>query len=46
MLRLYHKGEKVSLDFILILVLGAWVGINEWRLSRLEKEVKNLKERK
>lgn len=31
----------MSLDFILILVLGAWVGVNEWRLSRLEKEIKN-----
>ena len=35
----------MSLDFILILVLGAWVGVNEWRLSRLENEVKNLKEK-
>ncbi len=36
----------MSLDFILILVLGAWVGVNEWRLSRLENEVKNLKDKK
>ncbi len=36
----------MSLDFILILVLGAWVGVNEWRLSRLEKEIKNLKDKK
>ena len=36
----------MSLDFILILVLGAWVGVNEWSLSRLEKEIKNLKDKK
>ncbi len=36
----------MSFEFILIAVLAAWVGINEWRLTRLENEVKNLKEKK
>lgn len=36
----------MSFEFILIVVLAAWVGINEWRLTRLENEVKNLKDKK
>lgn len=36
----------MSWDFVLILILSAWVGVDEWRLTRLEKEVKNLKEKK
>lgn len=40
------KRSKMSFEFILIAVLAAWVGINEWRLTRLENEVKNLKDKK
>lgn len=36
----------MSLDFILIIILAAWVGVDEWRLTRLEKEVKDLKDKK
>lgn len=36
----------MSLDFILIIILGAWVGVNEIRLRKLENEVKNLKDKK
>lgn len=31
----------MSLEFVLIVILAAWVGIDEWRLTRLENEVKN-----
>lgn len=36
----------MSLEFVLIMILAAWVGIDEWRLTRLENEVKNLKDKK
>ena len=36
----------MSLEFVLIVILAAWVEIDEWRLTRLENEVKNLKEKK
>ncbi|CUU80326.1 Uncharacterised protein [Campylobacter hyointestinalis subsp. hyointestinalis] len=36
----------MSFEFILIAVLAAWIGVDEWRLTRLENEVKNLKETK
>nr|DAN64835.1 MAG TPA: hypothetical protein [Caudoviricetes sp.] len=31
----------MSLEFILILILSAWVGVNEWRLERIEKKLKD-----
>lgn len=36
----------MSLDFILIIILASWAGVNEIRLRKLENEVKNLKEKK
>ena len=32
----------MTLDFVLIVVLAAWVGVNEYRLRRLEKITKEL----
>lgn len=36
----------MSVDFILIIILGAWAGVNEWRIRKLEIDIKNLKDRK
>ena len=36
----------MSFEFILIAVLAAWVGVDELRLTRLEREVKNLRKDK
>ena len=33
----------MSFEFILIAVLAAWVGVDERRLTRLEKEIENLR---
>ena len=33
----------MSLDFILIVILAAWVGVQEIRLQRLEKTQKDKK---
>lgn len=36
----------MSFEFILIAVLAAWVGVDELRLTRLGREVKNLRKDK
>lgn len=36
----------MTIDFALIIILAAWVGINEYRLGKCEKELKALKEAK
>lgn len=33
----------MSLDFILILILASWLSINELRIKKLEKELKEKK---
>lgn len=36
----------MSLDFILVIILAAWVGVCEIRITRAEKDIKSLKEQK
>lgn len=36
----------MSVEFLLIVILAGWVGVNEWRLSRLENKFKELNDEK
>ena len=32
----------MSIEFIMLIVLAGWVGVNEWRLRACEKRIKDL----
>lgn len=32
----------MSIEFVMLIILAGWVGVNEWRLHSCEKRIKDL----
>lgn len=39
------KGVKMSIEFVMLIILAGWVGVNEWRLHIVEKRIKDLEKK-
>ncbi len=35
----------MSIEFVMLIILAGWVGVNEWRLHIVEKRIKDLEKK-